>query len=196
MIPLLLLLAAGEINIKITPEPLAVTRARVGDVKGLGVWRMVACSAATEPVRVSALAVEMAVEDVSIIDPESAAAVIRSTPSARRRDRIVSYLMFGGIAAAGLVAGNYIQISGREAGMVALGLDLVNRARGKLEQGAVVLDPGKLLTGTIELAPGECTSRIVFAGLVPRGKLRPYAYQMRAPSWRRPPIAGVSSIRR
>ncbi len=194
MLPLLLALLADDIAIRVSPEPLAVTRARVGDVRGMGVWRLVACSAAAEPVRLSALAVEMAVEDLSILDPEAAAAVIRSTPSARRRDRIVQGLMFAGIAAAGLAAGNYVRITGREAGMVALGLDLVNRAKGKLEAGAVVLDPSKLLTGTLELAPGECTSRTVFAALVPRGKLKAYRYTVPAPRWRRPAVASISSV--
>ena len=37
------------------------------------------------------------------------------------------------------------------------------------------------LTGTLDLAPVECTSRVVFAALVPRGQLTARTYRVKVP---------------
>jgi hypothetical protein len=196
MLPLIALVAA-DLLIRVSPEPLAVTR-RYGNIREMGTWRAAVCAESENPIRISALRLEMAIEHLSVIDPDAAAEVLRARGGERRRVKVARALGIAAVTATGLIAGGYIGVSARQAGLVGLGIQAAGELRGKMEQAMVLFDPAKLLTGQIELAPGECTSRVVFAALVPRSELRPREYRLQlAPhlhAWRRPPIPGITSL--
>lgn len=195
MIPALLLLLSADLLIRVSPEPLAVTRLRYGQVREMGTWRVAVCSESADPVSIDALRVEMAIEHLSLIDPDAAADVLRQRGNERARVKWAKAL--GAIAVAGtaLAAGGYVDVSGRAAGMIGLGIEAAGRLRGRLESDVIVFDRSRMLASRIALEPGECTSRIAFAGLVPRSQLAARVYRLRAPEWRRPAVQGITSIR-
>jgi hypothetical protein len=196
MIALLLaaLAAADAVTIKLTPEPLAVTQARLGEIRGMGAWRALIC--ADSPVRMSAYRVEMAITDLAIIDPDSAAELLRIAGSRRARARwarVADWMFIGGTAALG--SGRVGSLSGKDAAqLVGMGFGLVRTIQGRLERSVIVLDPAKLLVGEIDLPESGCTARVVFAGLVPRAQLRPHFYQLSVPVPRRPAVGGISAV--
>jgi hypothetical protein len=188
---ILALLLAEEVTIRISPEPLAVTKARYGDVRGMGAWRCLICNSSAEALRVSALAVEDAITDLSIIDPESAAELLRAKGRLRRREVLGRVLEYSTLAATAAIGGGYIRVTGKEAAQLALLLGGAKMLRGEIAKGVIVLDPAKLLVGTIEIPPGDCAARILFAGLV---KGRTHRYRLAIPKPRRPLAKGITSI--
>lgn len=189
-----LLLIAGEILIRVSPEPMAVTRTRYGAVREMGTWRVAVCSESAEPVSIDALRVEMAIEHLSLIDPDAAADVLRLRGNERARVKWAKALGALAVAGTALAAGGYVDVSGRAAGMIGLGIEAAGRLRGRIESEVIVFDRSKILTGRITLEPGECTARVAFAALVPRSQLSARVYRLKVPEWRRPVVAGVSSV--
>jgi hypothetical protein len=195
MIILALALLAADLSIRVAPEPLAITRTRYGHVREMGTWRVAVCSEAREPLTVDALRIEMAIQHLSLIDPEAAADVLRLRGDERARLKWAKALGALAVAGTALAAGGYVQVSGRAAGMIGLGIEAAGRLRGRIESEVIIFDPSKLLAGQIELEPGECTSRVAFAALVPRSQLSARVYRLTVPEWRRRPATkGITSI--
>jgi hypothetical protein len=193
MLPLLALVAA-DLLIRVSPEPMAVTRVRYGQVREMGTWRVAVCSESAEPVSVDALRIEMAIEHLSLIDPDAAADVLRLRGNERARVKWAKALGALAVAGTALAAGGYVDVGGRAAGMIGLGIEAAGRLRGRIEDGVIVFDRSRMLAGRITLDAGECSSRIAFAGLVPRSQLGARVYRLRVPDWRRPAVTGLTSI--
>lgn len=196
MVPLLLTaFLSGEILLRVSPEPLSVTRLRYGPVSEMGTHRVLACNEGEELVSLDAGRVEMAIEHLSIIEPDAALEVLATRGNERARVRIGKVLRVLAEGATAAAAAGYLGVDGQTAGLIGLGISFADRIRGRIEQKVIVFDRSKMLTGMIEIEAGRCISRVVFAGLIPRSQLRPREYMIQVNDRRRLLVEGISSVK-
>lgn len=156
LVLMLAALAQAQVVVKLTPEPLEVSRERFGALRTVTLWNARACNNSHTRVQVDAIRITMAT-NVPLLSKVSAIAVLKAKRSKRPLVVMTQILELGGFAAAGLLGSEWLPV-------VALGRTVGQRFERDMPP---VFDAGELLDGTLDLAPihqpGSCVERSVLA---------------------------------
>jgi hypothetical protein len=154
-----LMLAASlqaQVVVKLTPEPIEVSRERFGALRTVTLWNVRVCNNSAAPVRMDAIRIAMAT-NVPLLSKASSLAVLKSKRSKRPVVIATQLLELGGFAASGLLGVEWIPV-------IALGRTIGQRFERIVPP---AFDSGELLDGQLDLAPvnqsGNCVERSVLA---------------------------------
>lgn len=153
----------AQVRVLATPEPMVVLQAL--RVRDLGLWNLSVCNDSATPVVLQHERLVLALPSLRIISSVRAQAVLahaRSRTPRATAARIIRYAPIVATAAAGLS-----QVPARAVGIMAVGAIAADQIASRLEASTPLLEP--LLRGTtdtaLELGPGQCGSRTVFAAI-------------------------------
>jgi hypothetical protein len=163
----LLLLAAvplfGQVNAQLSPEPMAVLQAL--RIHTVGLWRLSACNDGPAPVTLAPERFYLAFPSVRIIDPARAAAILSAGQKATPASQAALWIGRGLAVATMLTGFGPIAASKTVTTSLALGVPAAQWAEKEFQGLTTSLAPynESLLNAPVQLAPGVCASRTVFA---------------------------------
>jgi hypothetical protein len=194
MSPFLLLLltaAAGDITVTVTPEPLAVQRAVLGQVRGVGTWTMRACSEADGPMTIDAVRIAQAAAQAGLgpIARSRGLAVLDRARYEKPASRLARVLDYGLMGATAFGAVQGIDTSALK--YMALTIPIARQAADRLRSRTPAFDSAELLDGEVALGPGACVERTMFSGLVKGAKTLTFTLKGRRPLPPAPPISSI-----
>ena len=158
--------ALAQVQVRFSPEPLEVLRAM--NVKKLGVWSVALCSDYSHPVSIPRERISMAAGPIHIIEPVRATAVLNTRRATTKKALVaegIEYLLLGASVFGG---SGMIAMTPKILGALAAGTGVAHTVQDRLRSQLPDLGPftDGLLTGPVSLAPAQCATRTVFAGLM------------------------------
>jgi hypothetical protein len=191
MLTLLVLAAALDVTVTLSPEPMEVTRAVYGSVRGVGTWSAHICSESDERLTVSAVRIYAAAAASGQVRPIGRSRVLALLDKARYErpaSRVARAIEWGLIGATAFGAGQ--QIAPTAVQYLALSIPIAKRGVDLARERVPVFDSAELLDGEINLEPGACAERTMFSGVVKGARVVVLPLSVR----RRPAASQISSI--
>lgn len=166
MLTALLLLTALDVTVTLSPEPLAVSEAVYGRLRGVGTWSARICSESDDRLTVSAVRIYAAAAGANLrpIGRSRVLILLDKARYERSASRVARAIEWGLIGATAFGAGQ--QISPRALQYLALSIPIAKRAVDLAKERVTVFDAAELLDGELTLEPGACVERVMFSGLV------------------------------
>jgi hypothetical protein len=186
-----MIFAALDLSVTLSPEPMEVTRAVYGSVRGVGTWSARVCSEADERLTVSAVRIYAAAAASGQVRPIGRSrilAVLEKARYERPASRVARAVEWGLIGATALGAGQ--GVSSTAIRYLALGIPVAKRGVDLARERVPVFDSSELLDGEINLEPGACAERVMFSGVVKGARAVTLSLSIR----RRPVVSSISSI--
>lgn len=165
-------IAAAQVTVKYTPEPMSLTRKLGGQVVEIGAWNIRACNESPRQIVVDAERIYMAAP-IGFVGPARAAMLIEVKQAGKAGLVAGEVLDIGGMGAAFLVAKNSNGVVGLLAAVGAEFLPVVARTI-IAREGDVKIDAGSILREPLVLGAGRCAERLGFTQLMPRERVHPY----------------------
>jgi hypothetical protein len=192
MITALLMAAfAADVTVTLSPEPMAVTEAVYGRVRGVGTWTATICNDADDRVTVSAARIYAAAAVSGQLKPIGRSRILVMLDRARyerRASRVARFIDYGLMGATAFGAVQGVDMTALK--YMALTMPIARQAADRLKERVPTFDAVELLDGEIALEGGVCTSRVMFSGTVKGARVVVLPLTVR----RRPVAATITSI--
>lgn len=191
MLAILLLIAAAEITVTISPEPMAVTRQVYGQVPGVGTWGAITCNDTGDRQTIAAARIYAAAAMRGLRPINKARILIlldraRYERPASRWARAIDVSMMTATA-----IGATYGLDATALTALAVGTPIARNLADRLRSRVPIFDASEILDGELDLSPGGCVERTIFSGVVKGAS----TVVLALPGHRRLAVASITSIR-
>jgi hypothetical protein len=182
-VPLMILMTClrlfGQVSVFASPQPMLVTDSI--PVKIIGLWDIRACNDSTQPLKLPAERIYIALPQIRLLSASSARIVLSTRQSKNKKAIAAMLIRYGLTIGTSVTAFGPVAASRTVVGALALSGELARSTERELESRIPSIMPftENLLDGTIALDPKACASRIAFAAKMKN----PQPVNISIPAW-------------
>ena len=184
--------AFAQITASASPEPMAVTQNI--PVKVIGLWDVRLCNDSAMSLTIPEEKVFMAFPTLPLMTAKNATIVLMTRQAKNKKQIAVDLITYGLLVAVPILSWGPVAASKTVIGATGVGLGVAGITRDSIKAQVPSISPltADLLSGPIQLNPGQCVTKSVFSAKVPAAMLKTVSTVLNVVSIPGPPLNGPS----